>query len=559
MAGDITYSTFESRYRDKKYIGAGGFGKVYKVFDHAKNHYVALKVSDVRPEWNKFTLKNEVELVNKLNHHRNIARYDACYRFNTGITGEMDFAILKFYEHGNLEQFLKQHDLEPEDKRLIIAGVLHGLSFLHQNNVVHRDLKAENILMTREDGVWTPKITDFGLSREIEDVANITNSAVGISYAYAAPEQILNQKIYRNVDLWAVGVIIYRIIAGELPFSGKHDGDHKSVNSQLEISKKIVSNELPDKLETLPQPYRSIIKRCFVTDPLSRAQAPSELLELLAGDSALSQDPNAAAQLSNQNSTVSAMRSETNTHTDEKTVVKEDPKPEDKIELDENVTAIQDTADYQIPSQNQTQFIPQSATAPEAAPAPPPPIVKEFQPEKGGDKKSSVARPILIVLAIAILATGVWWAINSGGSGIDASSPHIQKSNVEFIPQTKSAPTYSFDRYESLAEENVAASENPDELAQLQLELNSLVNTASNAKNYRLAYILAMNQSLQNKSKSEIIKSLEKSARIAANNKSADALIQDMTNDEQGIFADISTFQNGKRWNRIKSALAKHK
>lgn len=548
MAVDITYSTFESRYRDKKYIGAGGFGKVYKVFDHAKNHYVALKVSDVRPEWNKFTLKNEVELVNKLTHHRNIARYDACYRFNTGITGEMDFAILKFYEHGNLEQFLKKHELNDQDKRLIIVGILHGLSFLHQNLVIHRDLKAENILMTREDGVWTPKITDFGLSREVDDKADITNSAVGISYAYAAPEQILNQKIYRNVDIWAVGVIIYRVIADELPFSGKHDGDHKSVNSQLEISKKIISNDLPDKLNTLAEPYQSIIKRCFVTDPLARAQTPVELISLLKGETAIEGD---AATTNNEETPIVQPQ----TDFDDKTELR--IKSDSKSSYNPLDVPSESPSDYQLPNQNQTQFISQPTKTPEPTIVEsPPPIIKEYQPEKGGDKKTSIVKPVIIVLAILIVGAGGWWFVNR-----ESSSPNapIENSNVDFIPQNKTSSSYSYDRYESLAQENTNAKDQPEELERLQLELNDLLTAPSNGKNYRLTYILAMNQSLRGEQKHEIIHSLEKSAKIAANNKAAAELLQDMKNDEHGIFTDLSTFQNGKRWNRIIAALDKHK
>lgn len=279
----ITYSNFENRYREKKYIGSGGFSKVYKVFDHAKNHYVALKVADVRPELKQFTLQREVELVNKLDPHRNIARYDACYRFNTGWEGEKDFALLKFYEYGNLEQFLnRQTDLGPEDIRIIIVGILEGLGYLHRNNIIHRDMKCQNILIHREDGVWTPKITDFGLSRQLSGDFTTTNSAVALTFAYAAPEQIRNQKIHKNVDIWAVGVIVYRVIAGNLPFeASKKDGERLS-QSQLELSQKIISLDLPDKLERLPEPYRSMIKRCLVVDPAERAQTTEELLEMLS-------------------------------------------------------------------------------------------------------------------------------------------------------------------------------------------------------------------------------------------------------------------------------------
>lgn len=278
----MDYAAFSSRYKDREYVGSGGFAKVYKVFDHAKNHYVALKIADVRPEWKQFTLQREVELVNNLDYHRNIARYDNCYRFNTGITGEVDFAVLKFYEYGNLEQFLTREEVTDADKRIIIKGILEGTAFLHRNDITHRDLKAQNILLNREDGVWVPKIIDFGLARQFGGSHTMTNSSIGISYAYAAPEQIQNKRIQKNVDLWAVGVIVYRIIAGELPF--QTEGDGRSHQSQLELSRRIVNLELPAKLDTLPDPYRAIIKRCLVLEPNDRAQNAEELLGLLAGD-----------------------------------------------------------------------------------------------------------------------------------------------------------------------------------------------------------------------------------------------------------------------------------
>lgn len=283
MFEDMTYSTFNSRYTDQQYIGSGGFAKVFKVFDQVQNHYVALKIADVRPEWKQFTLQREVELVNKLEHHKNIARYDACYRFNTGITGEMDFAILKFYEHGNLEQFLSREELSHHDVRIVVHGILSGLAFIHRNGIIHRDMKSQNILLHREDGVWIPKITDFGLSRYLNVDKTTTNSSIGLSFAFAAPEQIRNQKIYKNVDLWALGVIIYRILAGELPFKSIQQGDERSLQSQLELSNKIINLDLPNELDTLKEPYRTIIKRCLVVDPQERAQSAEELIALLNG------------------------------------------------------------------------------------------------------------------------------------------------------------------------------------------------------------------------------------------------------------------------------------
>lgn len=393
---EMTYSKFENRYRDKQYIGSGGFAKVFKVFDHANNHYVAMKIADVRPEWKQFTLRREVELVNSLAPHRNIARYDACYRFNTGITGEMDFAILKFYEYGNLEQFIsREEELTKEDIKLIIRGILEGVAFLHRNQVIHRDMKSQNILINREDGVWTPKIIDFGLSRILSGEYTATNSAVGLTFAYAAPEQIRNQKIYKNVDLWAIGVIIYRVIAGELPFQAARHEDSHSAQSQLELSQKITNLDLPEKLERLPEPYRSMIKRCLVVDPSKRVATAEDLLEMLnEQDQAAAPQPiETPAPFSDSASPLGA-------------------EPAPAVEEHE-VPAVYPTApDYNTPSDNPTKYIePKRVTIPNTP-----------RPATGSPRPWRRRYSILLILAAAALAVWamVWW---NGQKQNEASPP----------------------------------------------------------------------------------------------------------------------------------------
>lgn len=549
MSEELQYTAFQSRYRDKQYIGAGGFGKVYKVFDHAKNHYVALKVADVRPEWNKFTLKNEVELVNKLNYHRNIARYDACYRFNTGITGEMDFALLKFYEDGNLEQFLKKSELSQEDKRLIIGGILNGLSFLHDNNIIHRDLKAENILMSREDGVWTPKITDFGLSREVNQSANITNSAVGISYAYAAPEQILNQKIYRNVDIWAVGVIIYRIIANELPFIDKDKADKKSVNTQLEISKKITSNQLPEKLETLEEPFRSIIKRCLVSDPLERAQKPSELIALLKGDKSHTK-PASVEKLEHPKSEEDAVLDAS----DEKTVLNprsSETQPESPSETEEPAPS---QPEYEMPNPNKTQFIPKPVK--EEAAANSEDEKREPSQRALGDRKSGLSGPALwgIVIFVLIGIGSAWWLM-SGDSNASESQPK-KNTEVTFVPHGNPVPESSDNAYLDLEKQIKENGENSEQLNRIEKELNELVQDPVNAGNYRPYFLLAVNQSAMSRSPRVVFESLRESATIAANNNSASELLEDLEREKSEAFENVSRL---RKWSEIVDQLENYK
>jgi serine/threonine protein kinase len=281
----MTQEEFKNRYRfdpNRDYIGGGGFGKVYRAYDFAKRHYVAIKVSEVKQEWKHFTLQREVEIVNKMPLHQNVARYDSCHRFDLGMVGTMDFAILKYYENGNLEKFLQNHLLSDLETEQMIRGILEGVLFLHKNRIIHRDLKAQNILIDREDGIWVPKITDFGLSRQVVQDSTGTNSVVGITFAYAAPEQIQNRPIQPNVDLWAAGVIIYRIVSGELPFkSDEKTNEQENTQSQMVLCRKITDGELPVKLQTLPEPYKTLISKCLVVDVTKRAQRAETLLHFL--------------------------------------------------------------------------------------------------------------------------------------------------------------------------------------------------------------------------------------------------------------------------------------
>lgn len=405
-----SYAAFESRYSNKSYIGSGGFSKVYKVFDHAKNHYVALKMADVRPEWKQFTLQREVELVNSLPSHRNIARYENCYRFNTGMTGQVDFAILRFYEYGNLEQFLsKKKDLTLADKRGIIRGMLEGIAFLHGNGIIHRDLKSQNILLHREDGVWTPKITDFGLSRQTSGNSNVTNSAVGLSYAYAAPEQIQNRKIYKNVDLWAAGVIIYRIMAGELPFQSETGGNSRSTQSQLQISQKIINLELPLKLSDLPEPYLSMIRQCLVLDPQQRVERAEDLINMMRGESyepSKTDTPTSEADEQTQ-----LIREELEARNPS---ASQYPTPEELPHFSPAYEEELAEIEYEAPRHNPTQFI---VAHPQAEERPSPPS----EVAKGGENK--VFRWWLIVLPILLVAIA---------AGIYYLSEKSQEENVQW-------------------------------------------------------------------------------------------------------------------------------
>lgn len=280
----MTDQAFRDRFHydpDKDLIGSGGFGSVYRAYDYTEKRYVALKISQVKDIYGKFTLLNEVELSKKIDDHTNVARYELGFRFK--VPFPVDYAIMAYYEEGNLDMVLRKRFGHLTDKEYyeIVEGLLEGIGHLHNENIIHRDLKLANILMLRtKQGQWRPKIADFGLSRQIEDSdASIANSAIGITIAYAAPEQIEGNPIRKNVDLWALGVIVYRLLTGDMPFAATQNAD--PTNANLEMSRKITQVELPEKLNTIPEPYQTIIKRCFVKDTKDRPQSAYELLDIL--------------------------------------------------------------------------------------------------------------------------------------------------------------------------------------------------------------------------------------------------------------------------------------
>lgn len=577
MAGDLDYSSFEQRYRDKQYIGSGGFGKVYKVFDHAKNHYVALKVADVRPEISKFTLMNEVELVNKLPPHRNIARYDACYRYNTGFTGEVDFALLKFYEHGNLDQFLKADPVSMDDKRIIIKGVIDGIEFLHRNDVIHRDLKAENILLHREDGVWTPKITDFGLSRKINDSQSIVNSAIGLSYAYAAPEQIQNKKITKNVDIWALGVIIYRVIADELPFRGNSQGSDRSTQSQLELSKKIVNLDLPEKLNGVPEPYQRMIRRCLVLEPSERAQTAGELLGLLDGNEVQpvhfgKQEPMAyvppredesATQILNVSSETPAGPELTEVLPGEVDLPEANPEPiwtpPTEVDVpepesnagapliqpleapDPDTTAAQEASN---PDGNETKWIDEEQ--PSAAKEQP--VVQAFEPRMG-DKPKSSRKSIGIILggvAVIGLAVAAWFMFGGNGNTTSTSSQNTQeRSATPASNPTPEAQPAKLDRLEALEAEVMTALSGTDRARhQVADALEEAIANGALRGNYRphfLKAVLICGQ--ENYIAREAMRSLTNAHDRAKSSHHEAELLEDLNAHKGGAFAQLSTQQ----------------
>ncbi|CAD8120974.1 unnamed protein product [Paramecium sonneborni] len=187
------FSKYQLEYIQK--IGEGAFGKVYKAFDQTTNKIVAVKVLNT---------DEEQELLQSLNH-KNIVKH---------IRGSTQLLVMEYMEGGSLNNYMVSNpNLNEEQCIQFIKSILAGLSYLHQHNVIHRDIKPDNILLTKD---LIPKIADFGLSIQFESF-DFSTCKCG-TYLYMAPEILQNKLYSKPVDIWATGIIMYQLLQGIHPF-----------------------------------------------------------------------------------------------------------------------------------------------------------------------------------------------------------------------------------------------------------------------------------------------------------------------------------------------------
>lgn len=214
-------------------IGAGGMGEVYKAWDLRLQRTVALKLlsADVGQDAKrKARFLQEARAASALDHPA------ICTIHEIGETPDgLMFITMACYEGENVFEQLKRGPLDLQDALRIVIPVAEGLDLAHQVGITHRDIKPANIAITA-DG--QPKILDFGIAKMAG--MNITGEGDGIlgTVAYMSPEQIRGEDVDQRTDVWALGVVLYEMLAGRRPFAGEQ---------QASVVYKII-NERPDPL-----------------------------------------------------------------------------------------------------------------------------------------------------------------------------------------------------------------------------------------------------------------------------------------------------------------------
>lgn len=279
----MTQQEFYKRYSysaTDDLLGSGGFGKVFRAWDSEEECEVALKIQPVNPQYPSLRLSKEVETAAKL-RHPNVARYKECYTF-TDFGGETDIAVMSYYKDGSLDKLMKAKTLTYEQCVDILTQILEGIAYLHNNDLIHRDLKPQNILILRSKGHYVPKITDFGISKQLtdEESSMVTNSVLAGTRHYASPEQLMEKTIGKNTDLWSFGVIAYQMFTDSLPFnSGTFSPT--SEEGRAEQYRQMQSGVLPDSIGGIAEPWQTLIRQCLVFDCKYRIDGAEECLSLI--------------------------------------------------------------------------------------------------------------------------------------------------------------------------------------------------------------------------------------------------------------------------------------
>lgn len=247
------------RYKIIELIGGGGMSNVYLAHDVILNRDVAIKVL-------RYDFTNEDELhrrfqrealsATSLTHPNIVSVYDV------GDDGDLHYIVMEYVQGKTLKQYIQEFaPISPARSVHIMRQLTSAIADAHENHIIHRDIKPQNILM---DGEGNVKIADFGIAITLSATSfTQTNSVLGTVH-YLSPEQARGGTATNRSDIYALGIVLYELLTGELPFSGE---------SAVSIALKHLQSETPSIRAfdaTIPQSLENVVLKATAKDPAHR-------------------------------------------------------------------------------------------------------------------------------------------------------------------------------------------------------------------------------------------------------------------------------------------------
>jgi serine/threonine protein kinase/Tol biopolymer transport system component len=260
-------------YQIEAWLGAGGMSQVYRALDTRLGRRVAIKFLSlaVADAAGRRRFQREAQMASALNHPHIVTVYDA------GEFGTRQYLVTELVETGTLSDWAARQKRNPHDIVDVLAGVADALAAAHEANILHRDIKPTNILVTQSGFA---KLADFGLAKLAEgpkpdetalapsEVTTRTGVIVG-TIAYMSPEQAMGRPVDRRSDIFSFGVVLYELLAGRRPFAGQSD---------LELLQSIIHGPPNPLTEQVPPMLRMAVEKALEKDPRDRYQSMPELV-----------------------------------------------------------------------------------------------------------------------------------------------------------------------------------------------------------------------------------------------------------------------------------------
>lgn len=276
------------RYRVIRFIARGGIGEVYEVEDLQLGGRLALKTLQpliVRREEARERFRREIQLARRVTHRHVCRIYEAGLHYGPGLPAQ-PFLTMELLNGESLEErILRAGPLGPTEALPLIRQMAAGLDAAHAEGVVHRDFKAGNVMLEPvADGDVRVVVTDFGLARAFDDggegvFKTLDTEGISGTLAYMAPEQLRDQELSAATDIYALGVVLFQMVTGRVPFQPK-----LSLGSLL----KLMQEEAPSPRSLAPHlngRWDAVILKCLEKRPEDRFSSGAEVVAALEGQS----------------------------------------------------------------------------------------------------------------------------------------------------------------------------------------------------------------------------------------------------------------------------------